>query len=165
MANEGAANTEHINGDSGKAVSLASFKAQLVLPESKANEAVKFYKAAFGAEELVRVNHSKRKAEQDVPLIIFAELKISNNSFLVSDQTDDFVNALDGGGCGIVFRLETEDVAGLVAKAVEAGAVADGEITEMDDAYGGGLLGKLKDPFGILWFVASATKKSCEAES
>ena len=68
-------------------------------------------------------------------------------------------------GRGIVFRVETEDVEGAVAKAVQAGAVMQGEITEDEGACGGGLLGKVKDPFGVVWAIVSASKKCAEAET
>ncbi|KAK8933418.1 hypothetical protein KSP39_PZI015887 [Platanthera zijinensis] len=162
MAQEGAVNTEQINGDSSKAVTFISFKPQLVL--SKAEEAIKFYKAAFGAEELSRVNHPKRKAEQDLPLIICADLKIGTSSFLVCDQTDDLPLTVDGAGLGFILKLETEDVVAAVEKAVEAGAVADGEVTEVEGLCGG-LLGKVKDPFGFVWVIALASNKCSETEA
>lgn len=77
------------NGAAAKAVSVMVFKPQLVVPAMKADEAVLFYKAAFGAVELKRMNHPKRKAEQELPLILCAELKIGTSSFLVCDQTED----------------------------------------------------------------------------
>ena len=51
--------------------------------------AVLFYKAAFGAEEVNRVMYPKRKAEQELPLLRSAELKVGSSSILVSDFTDD----------------------------------------------------------------------------
>lgn len=57
-----------------------------------------------------------------------------------------------------MFRLETDDIASAVSKAVKAGAVEDGEITEEE----GGIFAKLKDPFGTVWTItSSAAKKSC----
>ncbi|PKA66127.1 Uncharacterized protein AXF42_Ash018417 [Apostasia shenzhenica] len=159
MAQTGSADAEHQqNGDGGKALGFFSFVPQLIVPASKADEAVQFYKAAFGAEEVKRVNHPKRKAEQDLPLVLSAEVKIGPASFLVCDQTDESFSSVNGTGGGIFFRLETEDVAGAVAKALEAGAVAEGEIVEAEGPCGGGLLGKVKDPFGVVWAIASAGK-------
>ncbi|KAJ0988955.1 hypothetical protein J5N97_007311 [Dioscorea zingiberensis] len=144
------------------AASFAALKPQVVVPAGKADEAVQFYKAAFGAEELKRVNHAKRKADQETPLILCAELKIGSASLLVCDQTDDSSPvAGKEGGSGIVFRLETENVEGALAKAVKAGASQEGEITEEEAQEGsccGGVLGKVKDPFGVAWIIASAAK-------
>ncbi|EHA8588866.1 hypothetical protein COCNU_scaffold006944G000010 [Cocos nucifera] len=155
MAQEG-------EGNGAAPASIIAFKPQLLVPAMKADEAVQFYKAAFGAEELKRMNQPKRKAEQEVPLILCAELKIGSSSLLVCDQTEDDSAA---GGAGGVFRVETEDVEGAVAKAVKAGAVLQGEIMEEESGCGCGLLGKVKDPFGVVWYVASTAKKCAPAEA
>lgn len=56
--------------------------------------------------------------------------------------------------------METEDIEAAVANAVKAGGVSDGEITEGEGAYGGGRVGKVKDPYGGVWLICSpATKK------
>lgn len=70
-------------------VVFTAVKPWLVVEAPKANDAVLFYKAAFGAEEVSRVNDPKRKAEQELPLIRSAELKIGSSLFVVSDLTDD----------------------------------------------------------------------------
>ncbi|XP_010910668.1 uncharacterized protein At5g48480 [Elaeis guineensis] len=150
------------NGAVPAAASIVAFKPQLLVPAMKADEAVQFYKEAFGAEELKRMNHPKRKAEQEAPLILCAELKIGSSFLLVCDQTEDDFAA---GGAGVVFRVETEDVEGAVAKAVKAGGVLQGEITEEESGCGWGLLGKVKDPFGVVWYVASTAKKCSPAEA
>ncbi|KAK9159852.1 hypothetical protein Syun_006193 [Stephania yunnanensis] len=54
---------------------LLNFKASLVVEASTGSDAVQVYKAAFGAEELKREMHTKKKAEQELPLIPKAELK------------------------------------------------------------------------------------------
>ncbi|KAG0456094.1 hypothetical protein HPP92_023882 [Vanilla planifolia] len=162
MAQEAAVSVEHSNGEGVKTVSFTSFKPQLVLPASKAEEALQFYKAAFGAEELSRVYRPKRKAEQELPLIAYAELRIGASSLLICDQSDDFLAAFDGSGAGIIFRVEAGDVAAAVAKAVEAGAVAEGEVVEVEGGCGGGVLGKVKDPFGVIWAITSTGKKGSD---
>ncbi|KAG6548393.1 hypothetical protein Mapa_009879 [Marchantia paleacea] len=63
---------EHIgNGSRSKAVhhgvSFSHVKPHLVIQASKASEAIVFYKAAFGAEEVTKTVHAKRKAEQEQP--------------------------------------------------------------------------------------------------
>lgn len=70
-------------------VVFAAVKPWLVMEAPKANDAILFYKEAFGAEEVNRVNHPKRKAEQELPLVFSAELKIGSSSIFVSDLTDD----------------------------------------------------------------------------
>ncbi|RZS18462.1 hypothetical protein BHM03_00050732 [Ensete ventricosum] len=124
-----------------------------------AEAAVRFYKAAFGAEEIGRVAHPKRKAEQECPLILSAELKIGSSLILVSDCFDAAAAAAGGGG--IAFRLEAEDVDAAVKKAVAAGAEVMSEVSEEE----GSLLGKVKDPYGVVWAIAAVGKKSPEPEA
>lgn len=61
--------------------------------------------------------------------------------------------------------LETQDVDAAVAKAVSAGAVAEGEIVDGDGACCGGRVGKVKDPYGYVWLICSAAKKCAEVEA
>lgn len=80
------------NGGAEKAVAVVEFTAvtpQLLVEAPKANDAVLFYKSAFGAEEVSRSMHPKRKADQETPLILSAELKLAGFSILVSDLADD----------------------------------------------------------------------------
>lgn len=71
------------------AVVFTAVKPQLFVEAPKANDAVQFYKGAFGAEEVARDNHPKRKAEQERPLILSVELKLGSFTFVVSDLTDE----------------------------------------------------------------------------
>lgn len=76
------------------AVSFTAVKPQLFVEAPKASDAVSFYKAAFGAEEVGRTLHPKRKAEQDVPLVLSAELKLAGGfSILISDLVNDSADA------------------------------------------------------------------------
>lgn len=77
------------NGSKAVSVVFSSMKPWLYVEATKGNDAVQFYKAAFGAEEVIRVNHPKRKAEQELPLILAAELKLGSCTFIVSDLTDE----------------------------------------------------------------------------
>ncbi|KAE9463684.1 hypothetical protein C3L33_04395, partial [Rhododendron williamsianum] len=121
-----------------KTVTFSAVKPQLFVEAPKANDAVLFYKAAFGAEEVSRAVHPKRKAEQEIPLVLVAELKLGSSSILVSDLVDDSDPLLlqlkcvvdaknvcfcqgEDWGSGFAMCLETEDVKAAVAKAVSAG--------------------------------------------
>nr|DAD24207.1 TPA_asm: hypothetical protein HUJ06_025670 [Nelumbo nucifera] len=185
MAQENAATLDLPNGGaengSTKTVSFSSLKPQLVLQASKAADAVQFYKTAFGVEELKRVMHPKRKAEQELPLILCAELKLGSSVLQVCDQTDDSsapfgtmcltadqgVTKLTRVGCGsaCMFCLETDDVDGAVKKAVSAGATLEGEITEGEGSCCGGRVGKVKDPYGYAWLICSPAKECANVEA
>lgn len=60
---------------------------------------------------------------------------------------------------GLVFHLETDDVDAAISTAVTAGAAITSEIAENEDGCCGGVVGKVKDPFGVSWIVASDGKK------
>ncbi|KAH7862691.1 hypothetical protein Vadar_008162 [Vaccinium darrowii] len=143
-----------------KQVTFSAVKPQLFVEAPKANDAVLFYKAAFGAEEVSRTVHPKRKAEQESPLVLVAELKLGSSVILVSDLVDDSSAPVKTVGTGFVMCLETEDVKAAVEKAVTAGAVSEGELAEGE---GEGLAAKLKDPYGFVWTVCSPIKKSADA--
>ncbi|XAR60895.1 hypothetical protein NMG60_11034436 [Bertholletia excelsa] len=149
-----------------KTVTFTAMKPQVFVEAPKANDAVQFYKAAFGAEEGDRTMHPKRKAEQEQPLVLSAELKFGSFSILVSDLADDSVPA-EAVGTGFAICLETEDVDAAVAKAVKAGAVAvsEGEAAEGEGARCGGSASKVKDPYGIIWMICSPAKKSAGEEA
>ncbi|XP_010241753.1 PREDICTED: uncharacterized protein At5g48480 [Nelumbo nucifera] len=168
MAQENAATLDLPNGGaengSTKTVSFSSLKPQLVLQASKAADAVQFYKTAFGVEELKRVMHPKRKAEQELPLILCAELKLGSSVLQVCDQTDDS-SAPVGCGSACMFCLETDDVDGAVKKAVSAGATLEGEITEGEGSCCGGRVGKVKDPYGYAWLICSPAKECANVEA
>ncbi|GKB15471.1 glyoxalase-like domain protein [Tanacetum coccineum] len=145
-----------------KTVTFTAMKAQVFVESSKVDDAVSFYKNAFGAEEVTRVNHPKRKADQDVPLVVSAEVKIGSMTVVVSDIVDATAKEI---GTGIVFWLETEEIEAAVEKAVKAGAVAEGEMTEGEGACDGGRVGKVKDPYGIVWVICTPAKKTADVEA
>ncbi|KAF8402211.1 hypothetical protein HHK36_013163 [Tetracentron sinense] len=151
-----------------KAVSFSALKPQLVVQAPKAAEAVQFYKAAFGAEELKRSMHPKRKADQELPLILSAELKLGSSVLLVCDQTDECVAKVKGEekGSGCILCLETDNVETAVANAVKAGGVIidGGELTDGEGACCGGRVGKVKDPYGYVWLICSPGKMCTDVE-
>ncbi|PON65963.1 Glyoxalase-like domain containing protein [Trema orientale] len=147
-------------------VAFTAVKPQLLVEAPKANDAVLFYKAAFGAEEVGRTVYPKRKAEQENPLILSAELKLAGSTIIVSDHADDSAApAKSTGSGGVVLCLETEDVGAAIAKAVSAGGVAEGEIVEGDGACCGGSVGKVKDPYGYVWLICSPGNKCAVPEA
>ncbi|CAN1130879.1 Uncharacterized protein At5g48480 [Linum perenne] len=144
------------NGGSEKAevvVSFTALKPQLLVEAPKANEAVEFYKAAFGYVETSRTTHPKRKADQELPQIISAQLQLAGSTILVSDNSDDSAPV----GTGLLsFCLETTDVDAAVSKAIAAGATSVGETVEADGACCGGRVVKVKDPYGYVWLICSS---------
>ncbi|OWM62747.1 uncharacterized protein At5g48480 [Punica granatum] len=145
-----------------KAVSVTAVKPQLFVEAPKASDAISFYKAAFGAEEVSRSLHPKRKADQELPLILSAQLLLAGTTILISDASDDSAPAAKTAGAGIVLCLETNDIDAAVSKAVSAGAVSEGELEETEGACCGGRVGKVKDPYGFTWHICSAAAAACQ---
>ncbi|XVF81285.1 hypothetical protein PTKIN_Ptkin15bG0143300 [Pterospermum kingtungense] len=146
------------------AVKFSAMKPQLMVEAPKAADAVQFYKTAFGAVEAGRTVYPKRKADQELPHILSAQLELAGSTIVVSDIADDSA-PVKTEGTGFVLCLETEDVEAAVTKAVAAGAVAEGEITEGDGACYDGRVGKVKDPYGYVWLICTPAKKCTEVEA
>ena len=71
------------------AVKFTAIKPQLMVEAPRAVDAVQFYKKAFGAVEAGRTVYPKRKAEQELPHILSAQLELAGSTILVSDIADD----------------------------------------------------------------------------
>ena len=116
----------------------------------EATDAIEFYKDAFGAEELMRMEAPGGK-------IGHAELKIGDSILMISDsfpQTTTRPPSELGGTTAGVF-LYVEDVDSVVSRAVKAGA----QVTqEVDDMFWGDRFGSVKDPFGHVWSIATHVK-------
>lgn len=85
------AQVEVLNGGAAEkaVVAFTAVKPQLVVEAPKAGDAIEFYKSAFGAEELGRTLHPKRKADQELPLVLSAQLGLAGTTILVSGCTDE----------------------------------------------------------------------------
>jgi len=116
----------------------------------EATDAIEFYKDAFGAEELMRMEAPGGK-------IGHAELKIGDSILMISDafpQTTTKPPSELGGTTAGVF-LYVEDVDSVVSRAVKAGA----QVTqEVEDMFWGDRFGSVKDPFGHVWSIATHVK-------
>jgi PhnB protein len=116
----------------------------------EATDAIEFYKDAFGAEELMRMEAPGGK-------IGHAELKIGDSILMISDSfpqaTTRPPSELGGTTAGVF--LYVEDVDSVVNRAVTAGA----QVTqEVDDMFWGDRFGSVKDPFGHVWSIATHVK-------
>ena len=106
-------------------------------------QAVDFYKTAFGATELFRI---------DAPDgAVVAQLSVDGAEFWVADESPEHKNyspeTLGGGTVRMVFTVEDPDAA--VDRAVAAGATI---VWPVDNRYGW-RLGRIVDPFGHHWEV------------
>lgn len=113
-----------------------------------AAKAIDFYKAAFGATEMFRLEGPDGR-------IGHAELKIGDSSLMLAepcDQAGGLTASQSLGGAAVGLHLYVEDVDARFAQAIKAGAT---EVSAVQDQFYGDRSGTLKDPFGNLWFIAT----------
>ena len=112
--------------------------------------AIEFYKAAFGAAELFRID-SETGA-------VVARLSVEGAEFWVADESPEHFNfspeSLGGSTVRMVMIVDDPDAA--FAKAVAAGATI---VVPVDNQYGW-RLGRIVDPFGQHWEIGKPTSDS-----
>jgi PhnB protein len=116
-----------------------------------ADQAVAFYVTAFGAVELFR------NALPD-GRVLFVELALGDGRVLISEETPS-LNALAPptiGGSPVMLMLEVQDVDGLAARALAAGAAVEMAVQEM---FWGERYGVLIDPFGHRWAISTVREQ------
>ncbi len=106
-----------------------------------------FYKQAFGAVELGRLPGPQGK-------LMHAMLRIGDSAVMLVDEFPDFgsFGPKSLKGSPVTIHLYVEDVDATVKRAVAAGA----KITmPVDDMFWGDRYGKIEDPFGHHWSIAT----------
>ncbi len=108
--------------------------------------AMEYYKKAFGATELFRMEHEGK--------IGHAEMKIGNSPFMLADgcaeQGQKDPKSLGGSPVGLMIYVD--DVDTVYPQAIAAGGT---EVRPLQDQFYGDRSGTLTDPFGHLWTVAT----------
>ena len=112
-----------------------------------AADAIEFYKKAFNAVELCRLPGPQGK-------LLHALIRIGDSAVMLAEECPDRdgfrPNTLKGSP--VTIHLYVEDVDAFVAQAVGAGA----KVTmPLEDMFWGDRYGKLEDPFGHHWSVAT----------
>lgn len=112
-----------------------------------AAEAIEFYKRAFGAVELFRM-------ETPTGEIGHAEIKIGDTSIMLADECDEiaFRSPHTLGGSSIGLHVYLKDVDDKFVQAVNAGAKV---IKPVQNQFYGDRSGTLEDPFGHRWFIST----------
>ena len=105
--------------------------------------AIAFYKAAFGAAELYRVESESGE--------VVAQLSVEGAEFWLADESPEHFNfspeSLGGGSVRIVLIVEDPDAA--FERAVAAGATM---VWPVDNRYSW-RIGRIVDPFGHHWEI------------
>lgn len=109
--------------------------------------AIAFYKKAFDAVEIGRIN-------MEDGTIGHAEIEIGNSRLMLAEVNEKWGNKSpqDLGGSPVCLCLYVKDVDAVFAQALAAGAtVTDG--MEVKDQFYGDRSGSLTDPFGHQWSI------------
>ncbi|RMT99228.1 hypothetical protein ALP39_00349 [Pseudomonas marginalis pv. marginalis] len=121
----------------------------------KAAEAIEFYKKAFNATEVMRLDMPDGKVGH-------AELHIDGSPIMLGSPCGEsaFGSPTDGH-TSVGLHLYVSDVDARYKQAIAAGATV---ISEPQDQFYGDRSGTLKDPFGNVWFVATHKEDLTESQ-
>lgn len=111
-----------------------------------AAEAMEYYKKAFGATELFRMEHEGK--------IGHAEMKIGDSPFMLSDGHAEmgYKGPKAYGGTPVSLMIYVDDVDTVYPQAIAAGGT---ELKALQDQFYGDRSGTLTDPFGHVWTIAT----------
>jgi uncharacterized glyoxalase superfamily protein PhnB len=117
-----------------------------------AAKAIDFYKKAFGAEEICRMPFPPSGK------IMHAEIKIGDSIIMLADEFPDMGDGCASlspqalSGTSVTIHLYVTDADKFVNQAVAAGAKV---LMPLMDMFWGDRYGKISDPFGHEWSVAT----------
>ena len=115
----------------------------LMLSVRRGKQAIEFYKSAFGAGELFRI-------ESDSGAVV-ARLSVGDAEFWLADESPEHLNfspeSIGGGSVRMVMTVDDPD--SVFDRAVSAGATV---VNSVDNRYGW-RLGRVVDPFGHHWEI------------
>lgn len=116
-----------------------------------AARAIDFYARAFGAEEVLRM------PAPDGQRLMHAEIRIGDSRIMLADDFPEFCGGVSRhpgtlGGSPVTVHLYVKDVDATMARAEKAGATVTMPATDM---FWGDRYGKVLDPFGHDWSIAT----------
>jgi PhnB protein len=118
----------------------------LAIGSGNANEAIDFYKTAFGAEELMR--HAA-----DDGRLMHAHLKVNGQSLMLHDHFAEHHGGQElPDPAGVMLHLQVDDADAWWNRAVDAGAKV---VMELADQFWGDRYGQIEDPFGHRWSIGA----------
>lgn len=117
------------------------------LSVKEADQAIEFYKRAFGAKEIGRLKQPDGK-------IAHAELQIGTSRFMIAEEMPEWGNKSPKslGGSPVNLCLYTENVDQVFKQALEAGGKISQNMDVKDQFYGD-RSGTIEDPFGHSWTI------------
>jgi len=125
----------------------------LTLDDARA--ALDFYKAAFGATEIVRMEMGGK--------IGHAEIRIGDSVVMLSDEWPGHgkLSPKTRGGPTAGLMIYLPDVDAAYQRALDAGATAERPV---EDQFYGDRSGSVLDPFGVSWMLSTHVEDVAEDE-
>lgn len=125
-----------------------SVSAYLIVED--AAKAIEFYQEAFGAEGGACLNAPDGS-------IMHAEVTIGNSTVMLSGENPQWrtQSAKTLGGSPVMMHIYCSNTDELFNKAVAAGCTV---VSPVMDMFWGDRMGKVADPFGIQWGIATQTE-------
>src|SRR5687768_9951490 len=123
---------------------------------NNAVRALEFYRDAFGATELMRM-------EQPGGKVGHAEIQIGDSRVMLADEFPEMgaKSPTSIGGSPVGLMLYVEDVDARFRQAIAAGAK---ELRPVQDQFYGDRSGTLLDPFGHQWTIGTHTEDLTDEE-
>lgn len=136
-----------------------STKTQSLIPSLSVKggaAAIDFYKRAFGAKELYRLDGEAGK-------LAHAELDLNGSVLMLGEEYPElgFVGPKTLGGTPCTLSLYVEDVDAVTERAAAAGAEIERPAT---DEFYGDRVSRLRDPFGHRWSIHTRKETLTEAQ-
>jgi uncharacterized glyoxalase superfamily protein PhnB len=122
-----------------------------------AASAIEYYKKAFGAVQKGDVMAGPEGK------VMHAEVRIGDSLIMVADEFPEWgsLSPQSIGGSGMGLHIYVEDVDAAFDKAIGAGGIVEMPVADM---FWGDRYGKLVDPFGHKWSVATHVKDTSMEE-
>jgi len=117
-----------------------------MLAYKSAAAAIEFYIDAFEAEEVMRLTDPQGR-------VAHAELRLGDSLLMLADEDPQYNATPESvGKSTVIVHLYSDDVDALVTRATAAGATV---AIPVKDQFYGDRSGRLIDPFGYIWIVAT----------
>jgi uncharacterized glyoxalase superfamily protein PhnB len=119
--------------------------------------AIEWYKKAFDAVEI------SRSPMPGTDLLIHSSVRIGDSLMMIVDEFPQWncVGPATLKNSSVTLHMQVKDADAVYARAVEAGATPKMPVTEM---FWGDRYGKVEDPFGHQWSIATHVKDVSPAE-
>ena len=123
-----------------------SVSAYLIVQDGK--QALEFYQKAFNGKALACMT------TPDGENVVHGEVQIGNSTVMLSQENPqwDMKSAATLGGSPAALHLYVEDVDAAFQQAIDSGCT---EVSPVTDMFWGDRYGKVVDPFGFQWGIAT----------